>query len=63
MMFMMVCGLYCHIGVEEDYTSNPSIVPCSYLRLLGNGAQDAMLHYYRVLVSRKEIIPWPNTVI
>lgn len=63
MMFMMVCGLYCHIGVEEDYTSNPSIVPCSYLRLLGNGAQDAMLHYYRILVSRKEIIPWPNTVM
>lgn len=63
MMFMMVCGLYCHIGVEEDYTSNPSIVPCSYLRLLGNGAQDAMLRYYKILVSRKEYRPWLSTAM
>jgi hypothetical protein len=37
-LFYMICGIYCHIGAEEDYTSNPFIPPASYFRLLGNGA-------------------------
>lgn len=63
LMFMMTCGLYCHIGVEEDYTTNPSIVPCSYLRLLGNGAMEEMIRYYRILVNRGAMQAWPNIVM
>jgi hypothetical protein len=43
----MICGIYCHIGAEEDYTGNPFVPPASYFRLLGNGAQLALENYYR----------------
>lgn len=46
-LFYMICGIYCHIGAEEDYTGNPFVPPASYFRLLGNGAQLALENYYR----------------
>lgn len=56
--YYMISGLMCHIGVEEDYTQNSSILPTTYLRLLCNGAIEKMITYYNVEVSRGEITPW-----
>lgn len=57
-LFMACCGIYCHIGIEEDYTQNPSIVPTSYIRLWGNGGIDALIEYYNIEIARGEIQPW-----
>ena len=51
-LFYMICGIYCHIGAEEDYTSNPFIPPASYFRLLGNGAQQALEDYCRSEINK-----------
>lgn len=51
-LFYMMCGIYCHIGAEEDYTSNPFIPPASYLRLLGNGAQQELEKYLKIERAR-----------
>lgn len=58
LLFYCLTGITCHIGVEEDYTQNPSILPTSYFRLLGNGAIDEMLLYWKTLIARKEIPAW-----
>lgn len=46
-LFLMVMNVYCHVGVEEDYTSNIFIPPVSYIRFFGNGAQEALENYIR----------------
>lgn len=46
-LFLLISNIYCHVGVEEDYTSNIFIPAASYIRLLGNGAQSALEDYIR----------------
>ena len=46
-LFLLVMNVYCHVGVEEDYTSNIFIPPASYIRFFGNGAQEALENYIR----------------
>lgn len=58
MLFYFIQGFLCHIGGEEDYTSNPFLLPYSYFRYLGNGALDEMIDYYKLEVSRGNIEPW-----
>lgn len=62
LMFLLICGLYCHIGVEEDYTQNPIVLPTTYYKLLGNGAIEALFEYYRMESRRGEMRVW-NTVM
>lgn len=51
-LFYMITGINCHIGTEEDHTGNP-FVPCaSYLRLLGNGAKEALEYFYTIEKER-----------
>ena len=58
LMFWLICSLYCHIGAEEDYTQNPNIIPTTYLKLLGNGAIEALFKYYRIEVARGGVRGW-----
>ena len=57
-LFYACCGIYCHIGIEEDYTQNPSLMPTSYMRLWGNGAIDELIYYFNTEIARGEIRPW-----
>ena len=45
-LYYLSIGLMCHIGVEEDNTSNTFVYPLTYVCLLGNGAVDELLAYY-----------------
>lgn len=63
LMFWLICALYCHIGAEEDYTQNPSIIPATYLRLLGNGAIDALFKYYRIEAARGGMPTWNTAML
>lgn len=58
LLFYSFIGVMCHIGAEEDYTQNPSLMPASYYRYLGNGAVDEMINYMNIEMKRKEIKPW-----
>lgn len=51
-LFYMITSIYCHIGAEEDYTSNPFVPPASYFRLLGNGAQWELENYLALEKAR-----------
>lgn len=55
LLFYCMTGSTCHIGAEEDYTQNPSLLPTSYFKLLGNGAIEALINYVKVELARKEI--------
>lgn len=57
-LFYMSVGLTCHIGNEEDLTGNPSLMPTGIIRLLGNGAVQAMLEYWAIEQKRGEISKW-----
>lgn len=58
LMFFLIASLYCHIGVEEDYTQNPNIIPTTYLKLLGNGAIEELFKYYSLEIKRGEMPGW-----
>lgn len=58
LLFMLVTGLACHIGCEEDYTKNPFLMPTSYLRLLGNGGADAIINYVTTEIGKGVIPKW-----
>lgn len=57
-LFFATIGLACHIGNEEDLTQNPSLIPTSTIRILGNGAVIECLKYYNLLQARGEMEPW-----
>lgn len=46
-LFYASFGMLCHIGIDEDIAGNTFIFPLSYIRLLGNGAVEALIDYYR----------------
>lgn len=46
-LFYMCIGLMCHVGIEEDLTGSTFVFPLSYACLLGNGAMELLLKYYK----------------
>lgn len=63
LLFSVTIGLYCHVGAEEDYTSNIFIPPVSYFRLFGNGAVEELMRYHKYEENRGVERPWPNSVL
>jgi len=63
MLFYATVGLFCHIGNEEDLTGNPSLLPTSVIRVLGNGALEECLKYYAIEQKRGELEPWLKTAM
>ena len=62
-LYMCMCGVMCHVGVEEDHTGNPFIIPSSYAKLFGNGAAEEMLKYYLFEQQRGNAEPWQNSAM
>ena len=60
LLFYCMTSCTCHIGAEEDYTQNPSLLPTSYFKLLGNGAIDELINYFKVEIARGEVKSFGN---
>lgn len=63
LLFAATISLYCHVGAEEDYTSNIFIPPTSYFRLLGNGALEELMRYHKYEENRGVENVWPSNVL
>lgn len=58
LLFYAMNGFLCHVGIEEDLTKNQFLLPTGYFRLMGNGALDEMMKYWRIIQDRGEIRKW-----
>lgn len=58
LLFYTCCGIWCHIGNEEDHTKSPFLFPTGILRLFGNGAIESMIKYTTISKQRGDFNPW-----
>ena len=63
LLYMGMCGVMCHVGVEEDHTKNPFIIPTSYAKLLGNGAMEELIQYLMLEEKRGNFHKWQSNVM
>lgn len=62
LLFYSMMGFLCHVGIEEDLTQCQSLLPTSYFKLIGNGALDAMIEYYKTEMARGEMPQWKTVM-
>lgn len=57
-LFYLISHLWCPASALQEYTHNYYILPTSYLKLLGNGAAQALFDYYNYERERGSFSTW-----